>query len=118
MCGLYAIALGKSFLYVNTPMLLDDLRPNDTDEGKKWMKWCMDADVLFLDDLGKERTSDWVMERLYLIVNQRYMERKATIFTANLSIDKLGEKMKDPAILSRLKHLSAVIDFRGDDKRV
>jgi DNA replication protein DnaC len=42
------------------------------------------ADLLVLDDLGAERTSDWVQETLGLVVNTRYNARRATIFTSNL----------------------------------
>ena len=43
----------------------------------------MEADLLVLDDLGAEKTSDWVEETLSLIVNTRYSERRPTIFTSN-----------------------------------
>jgi DNA replication protein DnaC len=43
----------------------------------------MRADVLVLDDLGAEKTSEWVEETMNLIVNTRYNERRLTIFTSN-----------------------------------
>jgi len=43
----------------------------------------MNAELLVLDDLGAEKTSEWVEETLSLIVNTRYNERRATIFTSN-----------------------------------
>jgi DNA replication protein DnaC len=43
----------------------------------------MAADLLVLDDLGAEKTSEWVEETLNLIVNTRYNERRTTIFTSN-----------------------------------
>ena len=43
----------------------------------------MDADLLVLDDLGSEKTSEWVEETMNLIVNTRYNERRHTIFTSN-----------------------------------
>lgn len=44
----------------------------------------LDADVLVLDDLGAERTSEWVQETLGLVVNTRYNARRPTVFTSNL----------------------------------
>jgi DNA replication protein DnaC len=41
------------------------------------------ADLLVLDDLGAERTSEWVDETMNLIVNTRYSERRLTVFTSN-----------------------------------
>ena len=43
----------------------------------------MEADLLVLDDLGSEKTSEWVEETMNLIVNTRYNERRHTIFTSN-----------------------------------
>jgi DNA replication protein DnaC len=43
----------------------------------------METDVLVLDDLGSEKTSEWVEETMNLIVNTRYNERRHTIFTSN-----------------------------------
>lgn len=43
----------------------------------------MRADLLVLDDLGAEKTSEWVHETMNLIVNTRYNERRLTIFTSN-----------------------------------
>jgi DNA replication protein DnaC len=43
----------------------------------------MTADLLVLDDLGAEKTSEWVEETMNLIVNTRYNERRPTIFTSN-----------------------------------
>src|SRR5436305_7337245 len=43
----------------------------------------MTADLLVLDDIGAEKTSEWVEETMNLIVNTRYNERRLTIFTSN-----------------------------------
>jgi DNA replication protein DnaC len=43
----------------------------------------IEADLLVLDDLGAEKTSEWVEETLNLIVNSRYSEKRTTIFTSN-----------------------------------
>ncbi len=43
----------------------------------------MTADLLVLDDLGAEKTSEWVDETMNLIVNTRYSERRLTLFTSN-----------------------------------
>lgn len=43
----------------------------------------IEADLLVLDDLGAEKTSEWVEETLNLIVNARYSATRTTIFTSN-----------------------------------
>ncbi len=56
---------------VNRTAEMDVLRP------------VVDCDLLVLDDLGAEKTSEWVEETLNLIVNARYSERRTTVFTSN-----------------------------------
>lgn len=45
----------------------------------------MSCDLLLLDDIGVERMTDYVKERLYAIVNERYVRGLPTIFTSNRS---------------------------------
>jgi DNA replication protein DnaC len=54
----------------------------------------LEADVLVLDDLGVEKTSEWVHETLGLVVNARYNARRATIITSNL-VDEIDTHHKD-----------------------
>jgi len=48
------------------------------------LKPVLEAELLVLDDLGAEKKSEWVEETLGLVVNTRYSERRATVFTTNL----------------------------------
>ncbi|MCC7243453.1 MAG: ATP-binding protein [Acidobacteria bacterium] len=81
------------------------------------------ADLLVLDDLGAERTSEWVQETLGLVVNTRYNERRPTIFTSNLTdspdstdprsfIFQLGARTR-----SRLLEMCDWVEIRGVDVR-
>ena len=81
------------------------------------------ADLLVLDDLGAEKTSEWVEETMNLIVNTRYNERRLTIFTSNyLDIPddsdpnsllfRIGFRMR-----SRLHEMCEFIEMDGADYR-
>ena len=83
----------------------------------------MTADVLVLDDLGAEKTSEWVDETLNLIVNTRYSEKRLTIFTSNYVDDpdpsmpesllfRIGVRMR-----SRLHEMCEFLDLDGADYR-
>lgn len=83
----------------------------------------IDADLLVLDDLGAEKTSEWVEETLNLIVNNRYCEKRPTVFTSNY------EEKEDPTdpdslfvrvgyrIHSRLYEMCDFLEFDGADYR-
>ena len=83
----------------------------------------LDADILVLDDLGAEKTSEWVQETLGLVVNTRYSERRPTIFTTNLDDTadttnpnsmyvQLGARTR-----SRLFEMCHWVDMEGPDVR-
>jgi len=62
----------------------------------------MTADLLVLDDLGAEKTSEWVEETMNLIVNTRYNERRPTIFTSNYA--DIPDDTDPNALLFRIGH--------------
>jgi DNA replication protein DnaC len=62
----------------------------------------MTADLLVLDDLGAEKTSEWVEETMNLIVNTRYNERKLTIFTSNYP--DIPDDTEPNALVARIGH--------------
>ena len=62
----------------------------------------MTADLLVLDDLGAEKTSEWVEETMNLIVNTRYNERRLTIFTSNYQ--DIPDDTDPNALLFRIGH--------------
>jgi DNA replication protein DnaC len=83
----------------------------------------MTADLLVLDDLGAEKTSEWVEETMNLIVNTRYNERRLTIFTSNYVdipddtdpnslLFRIGFRMR-----SRLHEMCDFVEMDGADYR-
>jgi DNA replication protein DnaC len=62
----------------------------------------MVADLLVLDDLGAEKTSEWVEETMNLIVNTRYNERRLTIFTSNYP--DIPDDTEPNSLLFRIGH--------------
>jgi DNA replication protein DnaC len=83
----------------------------------------MDAELLVLDDLGAEKTSEWVEETLNLIVNSRYNDRKITIFTSNHPV---LEDFTDPENLivrvgyrmwSRFQEMCEFVELKSVDYR-
>jgi DNA replication protein DnaC len=85
----------------------------------------IEADLFVLDDLGAEKTSEWVDETLNYIVNSRYSERRLTIFTSNYDYSEDGD-WTDPESLpvrvglrmfSRLHEMCEIHKLEGADYR-
>lgn len=77
------------------------------------------ADILTIDDLGKERGTDWVCEQIYAILNSRYETMKPTIITIEGTIDDLLANYgpKGNAIIGRLIEKFILIELDGEDYR-
>lgn len=83
----------------------------------------MRAELLVLDDLGAERTTDWVEETMHLIVNTRYNESRPTVFTTNYedvadvtNVDSLRVRVGD-RLHSRLREMCEFLEYEGPDYR-
>src|ERR1700752_3340481 len=82
------------------------------------------ADVLVLDELGASKPTDWVRDTMMQIINNRYNEKRLTIFTTNYSDlrknEKEGETLEDRtgvALRSRLYEMCKTVVIEGDDYR-
>jgi DNA replication protein DnaC len=63
--------------------------------------------ILVLDDLGAEKTTDYSLTSLYMVIDGRINNMKRTIVTTNLSLEELEEKM-DARVASRLSGMKVI----------
>lgn len=73
-----------------------------------------DAKVLVIDDIGVQMSKEWVETVFYRLINDRYVNRKPTIYTSNLPIDKL--KMDD-RIIDRIESTTFIINLPEESIR-
>jgi DNA replication protein DnaC len=79
---------GRSYAVYPVPRLLAEIkRTFDRDASDTYMgffrRLCT-VDVLVLDDLGAEKQTEWVLEQLYSIVNERWQDRRSIVVTTNI----------------------------------
>lgn len=106
-------------LFVTVPELLDNIRETYNVPGRNlddWMEAVKNADLLVLDDLGAEKPSDWVQERMFVIVNHRYREALPTIFTSNIGPEELPRQLGERTA-SRVIAMCEGIKLDGRDYR-
>lgn len=108
--------------FVSIPDLLMRIRatfksedPSITEEGI--IKEYTGDSLVAFDDLGAEKTSEWSIQTLYTIIDQRYRDMKRTIITSNLSLDEVAEKVGD-RIASRIAGMCSILTLSGKDRRV
>lgn len=80
--------------------------------------------LLCLDDLGKERPTEFAMEQVYGIVDQRWREGKPTVITTNHAqpelfahFTRIADKHTANAIMSRILGMCEVVELAGPDRR-
>lgn len=73
--------------------------------------------LIILDDIGFEKTTEFVAETLYRIINHRYIHQLPTIFTSNCTIQDLADKIGERSA-SRIVEMSNIITLTGKDRRM
>jgi DNA replication protein DnaC len=102
--------------------LVRDTYASDTNE-MDVLRPVLEAELLVLDDLGVEKTSEWVQETLGHVVNIRYSERRPTVITTNLvdSDDSTHPRSflyrLGPRTRSRLFEMCEWVHIEGIDSR-
>ena len=113
---------GYTVGFHSAPNLLDKLRAaahNDDDRqaADHLMKQLAALDLLVLDDLGAQASTNYALDRFYRLVNDRYVEQRALIITTNFTPDEL-ERELHPRFTSRLKEMCGrPLHFDGPDHR-
>lgn len=106
------------------PKLLARIRQSydagpDSDSYMQLFRKLTTVDLLHIDDLGAEKRSDWVLEQLYALVNERYENERAILVTTNLNepelIDQIGRRT-----VSRLVEMCSdcMVPMHGEDHRL
>ena len=106
-------------LFISVPVMLLNIRgafKSETTEEIALIKKYVNPEILVMDDLGTEKTTDWVTQTLYVIINARYEEEKQTIITSNYSLDEIRKNLNDK-IASRITAMTEVIEIKGIDRR-
>lgn len=111
----------KSVLYFRMPQLLAELdNAHKTEQFDRVFNKIVRADVLILDDWGPDIMTPPQRRDLMELVDARY-ERKATIVTSQLPVDKWYDMIADPtladAILDRLVHRAHRVAMAGPSMR-
>ena len=82
-----AIDAGRTAAAYPVPRLLATIRQTygdgSLDTYAALLRRLTTVDLLVLDDLGAERQTEWVLEQLYVLVNERWQDERSVIITTN-----------------------------------
>ncbi len=115
------IEKGFSGLYYNSPDLLREIRatfePNSDLTEDDLLEEVTTTDLLVFDDLGAENATGFVLDRFYLIINERYEGCKPVIVTTNLDLEALENRLGGRIVSRLLEMCESFGPFPGEDWR-
>ena len=116
-----ALETGHSVAIYSLPKLLARIRRTYDSEpgGDSYLSFferLTSVDLLHIDDLGAEKRSDWVLEQLYALINERYETQQSVLVTTNLPHEQLEEQIGARTV-SRLSQICDEVPLFGNDRR-
>jgi DNA replication protein DnaC len=116
-----ALEAGHSVAIYSLPKLLARIRRTyegdpGNDSYSQFFDRLTSVDLLHIDDLGAEKRSDWVLEQLYALINERYETQRSMLITTNLPHEELEEQIGARTV-SRLSQICDQVPLFGKDRR-
>ncbi|GAB3372493.1 ATP-binding protein [Amycolatopsis echigonensis] len=102
--------------FVTAADLYAQLRPSSGVHGEAAYRRYAHAPLLVLDDVGAAKSSEWVEEINYRIINHRYENRLATVITTNLAPRDLTAGLGE-RVASRIVEMCSRVVLEGPDRR-
>lgn len=105
----FTVSLGVPTLFITVPDLLDALRfaydnPESTFEQR--FEEIRTAPLLIMDDFGTQNATAWAQEKLFQIMNYRYINRLPLVVTTNLLLEqiegRIRSRLEDPELVTRV----------------
>ena len=106
----FAVSMGVPTLFLTVPDLLDMLRfsysAKDTTFEARFDE-IRNAKLLILDDFGTQNATEWAQEKLFQIINYRYINKLSLVVTTNLSLNeieaRIRSRLQDPELVSEVR---------------
>lgn len=106
-------------LMTSFPTILNRLSGVYPEERAEFIHGLNDYDLLIIDDLGVERSTEFAMEQMFEVIDRRYRSGKPMIITTNLSLEQLRNPpdLAHARIYERILERCAPILFSGENFR-
>lgn len=113
---------GYIVVFQSVPELLQRIRSTFNNENKEnetqIMRALLECDLLILDDIGAEKTTEWVEEKLFNIIDGRYRKELPTLYTSNLEPKELknqvGKRSYDRMVETSLTVKNEAASYRRE----
>ncbi|MHC1722532.1 MAG: ATP-binding protein [Aminipila sp.] len=120
-----ACCIGNALLSKSVPVMITDFTKmlnklqGMRDNRLEFIEEFNHYKLLIFDDFGAERSTDYALEQILYVVDQRYKNKQPVIFTTNLSVEEI-KNPKDASysrIYDRVLEMCVPVKFNGESKR-
>lgn len=111
---------GYKVLVTSFPRLSNNLMER-MDGRQEYLDSLDDYDLIVIDDFSVERSTEYMMETVYTVVDARYKSGKPLIVTTNLTREQISDTNSDirrARIISRLYEMCFFVESEGKDRRI
>jgi DNA replication protein DnaC len=118
-----ALEAGRSVAIYSLPKLLSRIRRTfDAATGEQsyadLFERLSTVDLLHIDDLGAENRTEWVLEQLYALVNERYESQRSLVVTTNLEEHQLEEQIGERVVSRLVEMCGDPLPLFDEDRRM
>ena len=114
-----AVAKGMPTMFLTVPDLLDWLRSSFSSSGnnsyEERFTEIRNAPLLVMDDFGTQSSTTWADEKLFQLINSRYINRLPTVITTNQELSdfdgRIHSRLLDPDLVMHVNILAP--DYRN-----
>jgi DNA replication protein DnaC len=117
-----AVSLGVPTLFLTVPDLLDTLRFSYNDPEATFEQRFEDIrriSLLILDDFGTQNATSWAQEKLFQILNYRYVNQLPLVVTTNQALEeiegRISSRLLDPELVTRVEITAPDYRYKIDD---
>ncbi len=119
----HAVSIGVPTLFLTVPDLLDLLRFAFDAEDitfEQRFEQIRTSNLLVLDDFGTQSATAWAQEKLFQIINYRYINHLPLVVTTNVPLDEIEPRIRsrlaDPELVTVVRILAPDYRRPTDDK--
>lgn len=112
----YLMDNNKTVLVMNLGLYLMKLKKEWDEAESNVLEYVKKCDLLIIDDFGVEKTTEFVLDKTFALIDTRYRAEKPLIITTNLSQEKILDKF-GLRIADRLQEMCYSLKIEGESKR-
>lgn len=111
----YLLEANTSVIMTSFVRILQEMQGFDREREESFTNKLNSVKLLIIDDLGAERSTDYALEKVYGIIDNRYRAKKPLILTTNLTLQQMQEAtdIRYARIYDRIFEMCYPMEFSG-----